>query len=214
MQTTLLLIRHGQSETNLTQSFAGHLDISLTALGLQQAQRTAEFIIHTYDVDAVYHSDLKRTVQTGTPVAEMAKVPFLPDRNLREINAGLWTGLTYFAIEEKFPEEYGVWLTDIGNSRPTEGESVAQLARRIEQTLRRIAEENPGKTVVIATHATPIRAMQCILSGLPLSRMKDVPWATNASVTEILYQDGCFHLGKVSQDAHLGELVSALPANV
>ena len=45
--TTLLLIRHGQSQANLTRCFAGHLDAPLTQLGQQQAACTAEFVVNT-----------------------------------------------------------------------------------------------------------------------------------------------------------------------
>ena len=214
MHTTLLLIRHGQSQGNLTRRFAGHWDVPLTDLGLQQAQRTAEFILNTYSVDAVYCSDLSRAAQTGMAVAEKFNIPAIHDRNLREIHAGQWERHPLSQLEQDFPADYSLWLTDIGNSHPTGGESVAHLAQRIECTLRAIAEENPGKTVAIATHATPIRAMQCILSGQPISHMKNIPWASNASVTELFYEDGRFSLGRFSQDSHLGDLVSALPANV
>ena len=212
--TTLLLVRHGQSEANLTKCFAGHLDMPLTDLGRQQAQRTAKFLIDNYTIDAVYTSDLSRAAETGSAIAEKAAVPICHEPNLREIYAGIWEGVAFSDLEQKFPEDYGLWRTDIGNSHPTGGESVAQLVARIDAALRKIAEENPGKTVVVVSHGTPIRATQWSTTGQPISHMKDVPWASNASVTELFYQDGRFHLGKVSQDAHLAELRSHLPANV
>lgn len=212
--TTLLLIRHGQSEANLTKCFAGHLDAPLTELGRQQAECTAEFVVDTYPVDAVYGSDLLRAFGTGEAVARKAGVCAKPDPSLREIEAGQWEGVPFTQLEQAFPEDYGRWLRDIGNSRPTGGESVAELAKRIDGALRRIAEENPGKTVVIATHATPVRVTQWNLSGQPLSHMKDIPWVSNASVTELFYENGGFRLGKIAQDGHLAELKTSLPANV
>ena len=65
--TTLLLIRHGQSQANLTRCFAGHLDAPLTQLGQQQAACTAEFVANAYSVDAVYGSDLLRAFDTVHP---------------------------------------------------------------------------------------------------------------------------------------------------
>ena len=212
--TTLLLIRHGQSQANLTRCFAGHLDAPLTQLGQQQAACTAEFVANAYSVDAVYGSDLLRAFDTGEAVARKVGLKTEPDAQLREIEAGRWEGVAFSQLEQDFPEDYGLWLRDIGNSRPTDGESVAELARRIDGALRRIAEENPGKTVVIATHATPIRVTQWNLSGQPLSYMKEIPWVSNASVTELFYENGNFRLGKIAQDGHLAELKTSLPANV
>lgn len=212
--TTLLLIRHGQSQANLTRCFAGHLDAPLTQLGRQQAACTAEFIVRSYPVDAVYASDLLRAYDTGMAVARLVNLPVLPDADLREIEAGRWEGVPFAELEQAYREDYGVWLRDIGNSRPTGGESVAELAKRFDGALRRIAGENPGKTVVVATHATPIRTVQWKLSGEPLSYMAQIPWVSNASVTELFYKDGAFRLGRVAQDAHLAELKTSLPANV
>ena len=42
--TKFLIIRHGQSEANLLDVFAGNFDAPLTERGLCQAQRTAEYI--------------------------------------------------------------------------------------------------------------------------------------------------------------------------
>ncbi len=212
--TTLLLIRHGQSEANLTHVFAGHLDAALTELGCQQAQRTADFIAGKYAVDGVYGSDLQRAFETGRALAQKLGLPILPEPGLREIEAGRWEGVPFETLQQVYAGDYGLWLSDIGNARPTGGESVEELARRVEGALRRIAQENPGKTIAVATHATPIRAMQWHLSGRPLSHMKQIPWVSNASVTELFFENGAFRLGNVAQDSHLQELRTRLPKNV
>ena len=64
--TTLLLIRHGQSEANKLGVFAGHFDAPLLPLGIEQAKKTAAYIAENYKVDKVYASDLKRDVHTET----------------------------------------------------------------------------------------------------------------------------------------------------
>ncbi|MBR4078223.1 MAG: histidine phosphatase family protein, partial [Oscillospiraceae bacterium] len=103
---------------------------------------------------------------------------------------------------------------DFSNARCTGGESVRELYRRICNTVRRIAEENDGKTVVVATHATPIRTFMHYCSGLPLSEMKNIPWVSNASVTTAVYENGTFTITEAGHDAHLGDMRTALPKNV
>lgn len=208
----LLMIRHGQSEANLTKRFAGHLDSPATELGLRQAQAAAEYVTASYKVDAVYSSDLKRAAAVGEAVAKAAGLVMQPDRQLREINAGLWEGVSFEELAEKFPA-YEVWRSDIGSAKCDGGETVAQLQQRIVGALKRIAECHPGQTVVIATHATPIRVTQCHAEGRPLSEMKGIPWVSNASVTEIDY-DGDYHIVKAGFDEYLGSAVSILPPNV
>ena len=207
-----LMIRHGQSEANLTKRFAGHWDSPATQLGLAQAKLAAKYVAANYKIHAIYSSDLKRAAAVGSAVAELTGIPMQPDRQLREIHAGLWEGKAFEEIIQEFPA-YQVWRNDIGNACCDGGETVAQLQKRILGRLEAIAKAHPEQTVVIATHATPIRVTQCYAEGRPLSEMKDIPWVSNASVTEIDY-DGAFHIVKIGYDGYLGDAVSAMPANV
>ncbi len=204
--TKLLLIRHGQSIANLELTFVGHKDADLTETGLKQAQKTAEFVKSKYKVDKVYASDLKRAFKTGKAVADIFDVEILPDKNLREIYAGDWEGNKFNDLAVMFEEEYKVWLTDIGNAHPDNGESVKELGERIYTELTQIAKDNDNKTVVVATHATPVRVMQSLVQTGGLNEMKNIPWVSNASVTELIYNDGAWHFENISQDQHLEEL--------
>lgn len=212
--TTLLMIRHGESEANRNKLFAGNLDADLQNNGLKQAQKTAEFIAANYKVDKIYASDLKRAFKTGKCVADLVGVEIIPNKNLREISAGKWEGISFDDLAVNYADDYNVWLTDIGNACCTGGESVKQLGKRIMDELTAIASANDGKTIVIATHATPIRVMQTLVQYGNLDNMKSVSWVTNASVTTFEYENGVWRCVKVSQDAHLSDLKTELPANV
>lgn len=212
--TRLLLIRHGQSMANGQGVFAGHVDFPLTDIGLVQAECTARYIAGNYQVDAVYASDLCRAHATGEAAGKALGLSVSVDPGLREIYAGQWEGCSFDRLQTEFAESYGIWLGDIGNAGTDGGETVAQLQQRVVAAVKTIARRHVGQTVVIATHATPIRALQCYCEGKTLDEMKNVPWASNASVTEILYRDGEFSLVEASYDRHLGELVSKFPKNV
>lgn len=212
--TTLLLIRHGQSMANLEGVFAGNYDAPLTELGYNQAKRTAEFIAENYKVDKVYASDLIRAFETGKCVADKLGLDVIPEPNLREIRAGKWEGILFDKIVSDFPKEYAKWMDDVGNSGCPGGETVKELGERVLGALNSIVKENEGKTVVLATHATPVRVSQTLIGYGNLDAMKDVPWVSNASVTEISYDDGEWKLVKIGQDNHLSDLKTNLPANV
>ncbi len=212
--TTLILIRHGESEANQRDVFAGHYNPPLTERGQEQARRTARYIRENYAVDKAYASDLQRAYVTGKCVADLFGLELTPDRNLREIDAGEWDEMTFDAISEQYPEEFAVWTGDIGRSRPTGGESVEELSRRIFSEVSKIAAENDGKTVLLAFHATPIRVLECMVKGGDLSTMKDIPWVANASVSVLTYDGGAWNYELISHDAHLGELSTRLPDNI
>ncbi len=212
--TKLILIRHGQSEANIKELFAGHSDAPLSELGQQQAKVTAEYIHNTYHVDHVYSSDLQRAYYTGKATADLFGLEVVQTAELREIFGGDWEMMSYSALEESYSEAYGIWKKDVGNSRCIGGESVAELGARIYNSVLEIAKKHEGRTVVIATHATPVRVLECLCCGLSLDEMKNVPWVSNASVTELRYNDGEWTYIKRGYDEHLRDFKSSLPANV
>lgn len=211
--TRLLLIRHGQSMANLERRFAGHFNIELSELGLKQAKATADFVINNYHVDRIYSSDLKRAYKTARALADKLEMPIFVTRGMREINAGEWEGREFDELLQN-SEDFRHWREDVGSARPTGGESTEELYERVYKVICNIAEKNDGNTVAIATHATPIRVLETRISGRGMVHMKNIPWVTNASVTELIYDNGKLYAVKVSQDEHLKQLTSALPASV
>lgn len=213
MKTQLYLIRHGQSEGNKTKTFLGHTDLDITELGHIQAENTAEFF-KDIKVDVIYSSDLMRAYNTALHTAEKKGLNVIKNRNLREVNAGQWEGKTFAELETVFKDSYGKWLVDCGNAVCPGGESVAELQKRIVNEIIRIAEENQGKTILIFTHATSLRVFKGYCDACGLDGIKDVPWATNASVTHVEYDAGNFTLLDYSIDYFQGEEITKVPANV
>lgn len=212
--TTLILVRHGETHANHDGIFAGWTDVELRNKGREQAHKTAQYIAESYKVDRIYASDLKRANETGAIIARYTHAPMETDMKLREVFGGIWEGVKFDELVARYPDEYGVWLHDIGMSHCPEGESVQQMAMRVYAALKQIVSQNEGSTIVIATHATCIRAMQCVVTGTPFEKMKDIPWVSNASVTQINVENGEWSLAVVGYDAHLGELITHLPKNV
>lgn len=212
--TRLILIRHGESEANRGGIFAGHLDAELQHKGVLQAEKTAKFIKENYSVDRVYASDLIRARRTGQAVADLVGVEIVLHQGLREIGAGIWDGLKFDDLPTLYPEEYNLWISDIGRSFCPGGEKVSELGERVMNTLTEIACENDEKTVVVATHATPIRAAETLIRYGDLAKMQEVPWVSNASVTIFEYDGGVWSCVERSLDEHLGELRTVLPKNI
>ena len=212
--TTLLLIRHGQSTANLEKRFAGQMDVKLTETGLTQAKLTAEFIKENYDVSKVYASDLSRAFETGKCVSNLLDIEIIPDKGLREIWAGVWEGMTIEDIRKTYPKDFAVWSDDCGNSRCTGGESAVELAERFMNALTEIAKSNDGKTVVIATHATALRAAQCFIQTGSLAALSNTFAVGNSSVTELFYHNGKWKFGRISIEDHITKSFTTAHASV
>ena len=209
--TKFVIVRHGQSVANLEERYAGCYNASLTPLGKQQAELLTEYILKTYRVDAVYSSPLSRARETVEKIAWKAGVPLIVCEDVREINGGKWEGLSLQEIADNYPQDAYIWKTDIGRAQPTGGESFAEVQARADKALRKIAEENADKTVVIGTHGGVIRSMQCIFNGVPVTEMKNVPWTPNASVSEVNYENGAYYPVSIGYTGHLSnDLITRL----
>ena len=214
--TKFLFVRHGESDGNRYRLFTGQGDLPLTELGHRQAEAAADYIVKTYGntIDAAYASDLSRAWDTGKAAADRLGLTMIPDRGLREINSGALEGVSFADLPVRFKEDFALWMQDIGRSRCTGGESVAELSERVYAAVVRIAEENPGKTVLIATHATPIRTLQCRFAGVGLEEMQQIPCVPNASLTEAVYEDGIWTDVKIGETCYLTGITTTLPKDV
>jgi len=213
MVTTIYLIRHGESLGNIQKIFLGHTDWDLTELGYKQAACTAAASADI-PVDVVLSSDLSRAFHTAQAVADIKQLSVLPDPGFREIYAGQWEGMTFEDLMEQYPDDYAVWRTDIGRAKATGGESVAELYGRVSSALSRAVDTYAGKTIVIGTHATPIRVLRTCISGLPVEEAARIPWVSNASITKLICEDGIYRIEYADRHDHLGSLSTRLPANV
>lgn len=212
--TTFILVRHGQSQANLDYCFAGQSDSPLTQQGVLQAEKLSAWVTSHYHIHKIYASDLCRAYQTAIPVAQTLGLDIIKNPNFREIYAGLWQGQPFEHINSLYMDDYGLWLGDIGQARCTQGESVRELSQRVFQEMCHLAEENVGQTLLIATHATPIRAFQTLCQKGDILCAKDVPWVANASVSVCVYDSGKFEFTLIGYNDYLDDLKSTFPAGV
>lgn len=214
MPTILIFVRHGESEGNKSKRFNGSLNLRLTDRGRAQAHKTAEYL-DKFKIDKVYSSDLARALETSEIIASRQNLSVIKRKELREIFGGDFEGQTYGDLLGKFPVEYGMWLNDMGNCRCPNGESVRELLHRFNSEVKRIAKEDCGKTVLIGTHALPIRVMSTVWNKKDITQVRDFDFVRNASVTVVDYTD--IENPKVLEynvADHLGDLITELPKSV
>jgi broad specificity phosphatase PhoE len=174
-ETTILLVRHGETDWNQQRRVQGHSDTPLNETGIAQARALIERLADE-PVEAVYSSDLARALDTARGVAEERGLPVHQVRELREKDFGTWEGLTDTEIFERFPQAHdGPW---------GDAETGEQLAERVLGALRRIGAEHPGGTVVVVTHGGPLRAV------LRHCEVEAVGRIANCHVAKIAIRDG------------------------
>lgn len=213
MPTKFIIVRHGQSMANVEKIYAAHINTPLSKLGRTQAELVGEYLKDT-PIDAIYSSSLQRAIDTAAPTAESHGLEIIGRDELREIFGGEWEGKKFDDLIKEYPEEYGVWLNDVGKSRATGGESMAEVSARMNGEIDRIAALHPNQTVLIASHAAAIRTVCARALGIPVERLREVDWVRNASISTFLYEDGKLMVERLNDTAHLKGLESSLPANV
>lgn len=206
--TKFILVRHGQSESNEKRTFAGQTDSPLTDLGKEQACLTANYIANNYKVDVVYASDLQRAYYTGERIAEKCSAPIIKCQGLREIYVGVWEDKGVEDLLKR--DDYMLWLTDISSSNPEGGEKCKDFADRILKTLNQIAKENLDKTIVIATHATPIRVLESMVKFNNIKQMQELEWVSNASCSVFNYENGKWSIEQMDICEHMQDKITRI----
>lgn len=210
MKTEIFLIRHGQSETNLTEVFTGSVDAPLTDLGKRQAKKSAEYLKEK-KIDVIFSSSLKRAIETAKAFSEMWGIPIIEEKGFNEIFFGDWSGITYSEARERNPKEYDAFKNDIGSFKAPGGESAEELFKRVSEAFARILKENEGKKILIITHGIVIKALLTLSIGKGLKDMQKEAVLTNGSITFIEKEEDRFNILFKGLDEHLMELKTEAP---
>lgn len=211
--TTLYLVRHGESRSNLNGDYTGQQDSVLSETGYKQAGCILSYFNGVH-IDAIYSSDLSRAYETALPISRVHRVPIIKTKKLREIYGGEWEGVLFSQICSLFPDDYAVWRDNIAESRCTGGESVRDVFERSVEAIEEIVCNHPDKSIVIATHATPIRTLLTFWRTGDIVNMASVPWVPNASVSRIEYRDGIFIPVDVGNTSHLGNMITNIDGKI
>jgi len=162
--TEIILIRHGETEWNVSNIFRGRLDIALNENGIKQAEQLAEYLSH-WKIDAIYSSPLKRALQTAETVARPHKLPVQLSPGLTDFDFGKWQGLSRKEVNEKYKEIYADWLERPHLVQMPDGENLGDVRKRALATLDEILAKNYG-AVVIVSHRVINKVLICALLGL------------------------------------------------
>ena len=166
--TTLLLVRHGETDWNADGRLQGQTDRPLSDYGRRQAQQLADQLAGE-EFEALYASDLSRARETAEIVGARLGLPVELDADLREKDWGTWEGLT--SVERDRIEFVG--------------ESTEAHQERMLRALRRISERHPGRVLVV-THGGSMRRVQTATLGWAL------PVVENCGRWVCAFEDGTF----------------------
>jgi alpha-ribazole phosphatase len=194
MVTVLYLIRHGETEGAEVRRYKGSIDVPLSANGIRQMERLS---LHIADLEnrrkgviekmprgsgdaenrnypgitAVYCSHLSRAIKSAELIAKPHSLKPVIVPALRERNFGVWEGMSFDEIKEKYPEEFTAWAGNPLAFSPMEGENTMEVKDRVINAMNEIIQNHSGERIAIVSHGGVIRVILCYILGVPLENM-------------------------------------------
>lgn len=203
--TTVILVRHGETQWNQERRYQGQLDSPLTELGLEQAQLTAEYL-KGFPINAVYSSDLGRAEGTAELIAAPHQLVPQLDSRLREMSFGVWEGLTRREVVERYPEIYHARYHDILATRVPQGELPAEVAARFRAFMAEHLPKHEQQMIVLVSHGACLRLALAHFLEMPLRKSYCLR-LSNAGVSIVHYtgrEEGClWEIKCINSTAHL-----------
>lgn len=201
LATRIIAIRHGETDWNAASRIQGQLDIGLNDAGRWQARRLAE-VLADEALDAVYSSDLARARETAQAVAVNAGLDVRTDAGLRERGFGVFEGLTFAEIEQRFPEPARRWRQRDAGFGPEGGETLTAFYSRAVASVTALAAKHRGQHIAIVAHGGVLDALYRAASRVALDAPRT--WQVgNASINRLLCSDAGFVLVGWADTIHL-----------
>ena len=198
----IYLIRHGQTDWNLAGRIQGSHDISLNETGKRQAEYLARGM-KKRPVVQIFSSKKKRAMETANAIGASQGVKVIPLDGLEEVEFGLWEGMTWKEIQEKYPEEYKIWQKEPAEITPPGGESRQQVYERVGKAADKIVKRAEGDVAVVS-HGAALAYMLYYMMRKSLGRHEEII-VENVSISTVEYNKdtGMYTLIELNDTSHL-----------
>lgn len=211
-ETTLYLVRHGETEYNRRQIMQGRrINSSLNATGRRQAEALGRRFADV-PLDALYTSSLRRAIETADAVAAHHEgIPRYRLEDLDEMSWGVYEGEARSPELQAFLDEIrGHWDRGHFGYCVEEGESILDVQTRGLRAIEHIVTRHPGETVLVVSHGRFLRVLLAsLLEAYGLARMDEIPHA-NTGVNNLVYAAGRYEATLLNCTAHLDEVENIL----
>ena len=200
----LLLVRHGETVWNQENRWQGQADVPLSENGQAQAQRLAQRLLaEQRQIHALYTSDLSRAFRTAEIVGTTLGMTPLREEGWREMDIGLWSGLTTAEVATRHADEWE--RLRAGEDLPRGGgETFAQFQGRLVQSVECLLDRHPGQQIMIVSHGGAVRAFLLYCRRLGMNQFRQIEKIGNTGLSEVsIFVDGRATIHVVNDTNHL-----------
>jgi probable phosphoglycerate mutase len=205
MVTTILLIRHGQTDWNRVERFRGHADLPLNDTGMIQAEATGRRVVELCRPVAVYSSPLSRALSTAEAIGGYTGLPVQIHPSLTDIDYGDWQGLTPDEARIRWPVIIDLWFKKPQLAHIPGGETLENLRIRAMSGLTELVTRHTGQTIVLVGHTVLNRIILLGVLGLGNERfwrIQQEPCVINI----FEFEGGDYTLVSLNDTCHLSQL--------
>jgi probable phosphoglycerate mutase len=200
--TTLVLVRHGHTDTAGKRLTGWTPGVHLNARGREEAERLV-VRLDRVRIDAIVSSPLERCRETAAPLAKTRRLPVRIRRAWIEVGYGDWTGRSISQLRRT-----KLWRTVMhapSNARFPGGESLLEVQARAVEAALDLARQHPRGTVVVVSHADVIRLLVAHVAGTHPDHLQR--WSVDAgSISAVSFSDGAPRLLAVNDTVDLAFL--------
>lgn len=189
--TEIILVRHGQTDWNLTEIFRGRIDIQLNNTGIKQAELLSGYL-SSVKIDAIYSSPLKRALKTAEVIGNNHKLKMEISPGLIDLDYGKWEGMSHQDVQDKYKELYAQWIDHPEQVKMPNGESLDDVRKRAMDVVKDLVARHDG-TIVLVSHRVVNKVLICALLGLDNSHFWNIKQDT-CGITIFTYDNGRFIL--------------------
>ncbi len=186
--TYIYLVRHCEAMGNHKRLFQGSTDCDISETGAKQLEYLKERF-KDIKLDAVYSSPLIRAQKTAAVIAHDKGLQIITRKNLAELDGGVVEGKPFQEAFNAIPGLADAWNNHPQDFAPEGGEAMRDAYVRIYDEIITLAHQNRGKTIAVASHGGVLRCLTCRILYYDITRLRDVPWHENTSVTLIKVDD-------------------------
>ena len=201
MTTTVFLVRHGQTESNVTGFYMGWSDEDLSDVGYTQV-RSLSTRLSRLPIASTYTSPLRRTRTTASIIAGPHGVELEALDDLIEIQLGDWQGRHVDDVRQRWPELWRQSRSDPSQVTMPGGESFQQVTERAIRAFNRVVAANEDKQTLIVSHEVVIKVLAAHVLGVSNSIYRRFE-INNASLSMVRVIDGRGHLVMLNDTSHL-----------
>ncbi len=201
MNTTVFLVRHGQTKSNTNGFYMGRSNEDLNKAGYTQAHHLSSRLARL-SIDSIYTSPLQRAHATAAILNEPHQLELIVMEDLTEVHLGDWEGLHMDEVKRRWPELWQQSRIDPSEITMPNGENIREMAERAVRAFETVVETNQGKQTIMVTHQYIVKAIVAHALGVSNSIFRKFE-IDNASLSAIQVGNDNFRLITLNDTSHL-----------